>query len=78
MRGGASTFSGSTPTVEVTNGRPMACASAAARPASGGASGATTTTSAAPSAAGMSAQWPTKRQSVSMPCVCACRRTLRA
>src|SRR5581483_2878002 len=44
----------------------------------GGSSAGTTTTSQAPSAAGMSLQWPTKRQSVSMPCSRACLRRLRA
>jgi hypothetical protein len=48
------TFSGKTPTALTTTGRPMACASAAARPVNGGFSAGMTTTSAAAIAVGMS------------------------
>jgi hypothetical protein len=44
------------PIVVATSGRPLACASAGARPVNGGSSEGAATTSAAASAAGISAQ----------------------
>ena len=59
--GGASTVSGTAPRSDTTTGVPIACASTAERPKASGSVDGTVTTEAARKAAGMSAQWPTRR-----------------
>src|SRR5215831_247330 len=55
------------PTLDVTTGRPMACACATTRPRIGGSIAGTTTVSAGASAAGMSRQCPISRMTVCTP-----------